>query len=64
MGSNDFDVRQYKHEGKLAYDGYCAHTGGKSLITGDQLPPFEELKTEIQLAWMAAAKNVVDDILA
>lgn len=43
---------------KCAYDAYCAQTGGVSLISGDKLPDFGTLKTEIQDAWLAAAKAV------
>lgn len=44
---------------KIAYDAYCASTGGKSLISGDQLPPFDALKPEIKNAWRAAAEAVL-----
>lgn len=45
--------------GQIAYEGYCASTGGKSLISGDTLPPFADLKPEIQQAWQAAALAVI-----
>ena len=40
--------------GQAAYEAYCASSGGKSLVTGAQLPPFAELKPEIRSAWEAA----------
>ncbi len=49
---------------KVAYQGYCSATGGKSLISGDKLPEFEVLKPEIRAAWVAAANAVRDQIFA
>lgn len=43
---------------KKAYEGYCENTGWKSLATGADLPPFEQLKEEIKLAWVAAANAI------
>jgi len=45
---------------RIAYDAYCEQTGGVSLISGDKLPDFENLRIEIQDAWWAAAKKVCD----
>lgn len=42
-------------QGQRAYEGYCKHTDWKSLITGAFLPPWSELRKEIQDAWEAAA---------
>jgi hypothetical protein len=39
---------------KVAYEAYCKSTGGKSLITGDILPPFEALPAAIKEAWVEA----------
>lgn len=50
-------MKNYKFA-KIAYDAYCQQTGGKSLITGDLLPQFEELKQSIQDAWYSAAAAV------
>lgn len=44
--------------GKTAYDAYCKQTGGKSLISGAPLPPFEGLNQSIKDAWAAAAIGV------
>jgi hypothetical protein len=43
---------------KIYYDAYCKAAGGVSLISGDKLPEFHNLKQEIQDAWAA-----VDDAL-
>lgn len=48
---------------KIAYDAYCKQTGGVSLISGDKLPSFENLRFEIQEAWWAAANAVVLDCI-
>jgi hypothetical protein len=47
-------MRDYGYA-KIAYDAYCKQTGGVSLIGGDKLPSFVDLKPEIQDAWWAAA---------
>jgi len=39
-----------------AYEAYCKYTGNKSLVTGDQLPVWDNLKGEIKNAWHFAAK--------
>ena len=43
---------------KIAYDAYCQSTGGVSLVSGDKLPEFGDLKQSIRDAWMAAAGAV------
>ncbi len=43
-----------------AYEAYCIYTGNKSLITGDQLPKWDDLKGEIKNAWHSAAKAASD----
>lgn len=45
--------------GKIAYEAYCKHTGGTSLVSGATLPAWDELKFEIQEAWNAAAEAAV-----
>lgn len=45
--------------GKIAYDGYVYNTEGKSLITGEELPKFEDLPVEVQTAWASAAVSVI-----
>lgn len=46
---------------KLAYEAYCRQTGGKSLATGDTLPPFEVLREPIKEAWNTAAMALALD---
>jgi hypothetical protein len=44
---------------EIAYEAYRAHTGGVSLISGALIPVFGALKPEIQEAWEAAARAVI-----
>lgn len=46
---------------KIAYDAYCESANWKSLITGDKLPPFEDLPQDIRNAWLAAAHAVDEE---
>lgn len=48
-----------KSNGRVAYEGYFAKCGGKSLISGAPLPSFDAQKPEIQEAWEAAAAAVL-----
>lgn len=41
-----------------AYEAYSAQAGGKSLVSGDQLPEWEQLSDEIKQAWHAVAEAV------
>lgn len=45
--------------GQIGYEGYCAHTGYKSLATGDNLPKWEDLRPSIQEAWNMAADSII-----
>jgi hypothetical protein len=45
--------------GQVCYEGYCGRSGGISLISGDQLPPWEDLDPRVKEAWMAAAGLVL-----
>jgi hypothetical protein len=45
--------------GQIAYEAYRSDAGGKSLATGQPIPEWDGLKSEIQHAWEAAAKAVV-----
>ena len=45
--------------GRIAYEAYCESNGCKSLVSGDRLPGWDELKDEIKTAWDAAAKATV-----
>jgi hypothetical protein len=44
--------------GKIAYEAYCTHTGWKSLISGQQLPPWDKLDPKIREAWEAAGQAI------
>jgi hypothetical protein len=46
--------------GRIAYDTYASVAGGKSLVTGAELPAWELLAEPIQLAWQAAAVAVAN----
>lgn len=41
--------------GKVAYDAYCASSGGVSLVSGAKLPLWDDLSPQIKSAWEAAA---------
>lgn len=43
---------------QVAYEAYCAHTGGVSLVSGATLPEWGKLSQEIQEAWNSAAHAV------
>ncbi len=45
---------------KIGYESYCRETGGVSPVTGDQLPPWEELPEEVRAAWTAATYDIVN----
>lgn len=46
--------------GRIAYEGYCEYTDGKSLISGQPLPKWEDLRREIRNAWECSACTVED----
>lgn len=50
----------YEELGKCGYDAYRAHTGGKSLATGQPIPDWDHLSPEIQAAWEASGKSMMD----
>ena len=52
------DAEKY---GATAYNGYRAHTNGKSLATGQDIPLWENLAPVIQAAWRAAAIAVLEE---
>ena len=45
--------------GEAAYNGYKESTGGKSLISSDELPEWAELAEEVKTAWNEAAESVI-----
>lgn len=46
--------------GMIAYEAYCQSTGGVSLISGAQLPPWDGLHSAIKQGWEAAAQAVAN----
>lgn len=48
---------------QVAYEAYCAATGGVSLISGDKLPEFAALRDDIKAAWAHAADAVVASLV-
>jgi hypothetical protein len=47
-----------KSYGQIGYEAYCAHTNGKSLITGSVLPTWDKLMPHIREAWEAAGAAI------
>jgi hypothetical protein len=45
--------------GRIAYEAYAEFTGGRSLVTGADLPTWPDLPEAIRLAWTAAAAKVL-----
>jgi hypothetical protein len=43
---------------RIAYEGYCAQTGWKSLATGDALPHWPDLPVAIREAWEASVRAI------
>ncbi len=50
--------------GEIAYEAYRQSSGGKSLVSGDGLPPFHILSYAIRTAWEAAGSAVAVEVLA
>lgn len=44
--------------GKVAYEAYCDQSGGKSAITGADLPTWDNQADGVKACWMAAARAV------
>lgn len=49
--------------GRRAYEGYLAKASGRSLISGDKLPGWDDLGDEVQAAWEAAGESVTHTVL-
>jgi hypothetical protein len=47
------------HYGSLAYMAYRDAAGGRSLVTGADLPLWEDLSEQIQEAWLSSAFAVL-----
>lgn len=48
---------------KVAYEAYRASSGGRSLVSGAELPAYEDLSREIRDAWDAASQAVAAVLL-
>jgi hypothetical protein len=44
--------------GQVAYEAYCEKTGGRSAVTGEPLPTWEDQAPEIRAAWTTAGEAV------
>jgi hypothetical protein len=49
-----------KSYGQIAYEAYCRYSDGKSLISGQKLPLWNDQDAKIQAAWNYAAEAVLD----
>lgn len=49
--------------GKVAYEAYCERTGGRSAVTGERLPEWEQVQPVVQDAWDAAGRAVASTVL-
>lgn len=58
------DHSDEEYLGRVAYGGYRLTSGGVSLIDGQDLPEWSDLRDEIQSAWCAAAGAVQREISA
>jgi hypothetical protein len=48
--------------GRVAYEAYRNSSRGVSLVSGQELPNWEDQRDEIQSAWCAAAQAVQRDL--
>jgi hypothetical protein len=48
--------------GQIAYEAYRAHSGGKSLVSGAQIPAWDDADPVIRSAWEAAGNAVYDAV--
>ncbi len=49
---------------RVGYEAYKAAAGGRSLVTGDVLPPFDDLSEAVKKGWRAAACEIIQEIAA
>lgn len=49
--------------GEIGYEAYRAHSGGKSLVSGQEIPTFDKLSQPIKDAWEAAANAVASTVV-
>lgn len=50
--------------GKVAYEAYSDCAGGRSLVSGEPLPMWAQMSTQMREAWHAAADAVWNDCVA
>lgn len=51
-----------KSYGQIAYEAYFSCAGGKSLVSGQSLPSWEQQKDEIKNCWEEAAGAVIEQL--
>lgn len=56
----DAPRRIHSDYGRIAYEAYSQATGGRSLVTSQTLPEWDDLPPAIRAAWREAAKAVRD----
>ena len=49
-----------EEDGQRAYEAYSREAGGRSLVSGEALPPWAGLPEGIRRAWCAAAAAVLE----
>lgn len=47
--------------GIVAYEAYRKVAGGRSLVSGQKLPEFNELSAQMRLAWQAVEEAVYEE---
>lgn len=52
-----FELRNEDGPARAAYERYLHSSGGKSLVSGAELPGWDTLSPEIKAAWMAAVDH-------
>jgi hypothetical protein len=50
--------------GRIAYESYCEYSEGVSLVSGAQLPSWEDQADDIKNAWIYATNAVASAVLA
>lgn len=48
---------------QIAYEAYCETTDWKSLVSGQPLPQWDDVRPDIKIAWKEAANAVRDHIM-
>lgn len=50
----------YEDRGRCAYEAFLRASGGKSPMTGEALPAWEEQPAEFRAGWLAVANAVCE----